>query len=397
MKLTIYLSAIAVLFVLLACTEDPYSAEPQAVPAFKFQLTGNDSIRSKFAINKKYLLKLRLINEYLEYDSVSVSAIYKSATTAFDTIKFYNDGGLNGSPDQIPNNEIWTAYFTSTIDNDSNTILDSLIFTAKLYTGFSLKTINYRKNINCIESFPPVIRSITGITNGSVLQSGFAPFNIFIKADDENNINNYTDNLRAFVMLYDSLDALKRTDTLSNYIYDSLKFNFRIDSSYAAGVHTSAKFRIRSIIEDSYGDLSDTLKVQYFKMINTKPEISKFLIPDSVIIPAIDSIFFYVKIKCKDRQSCLKDMQEVRLTLKDSAQAVVDTYFMLDDGNFNESGDSTPYDDIYTKAFKLKPNNHPNYYIFDMIAIDKAGNQSTNLVDTIRFVNANKKQFKGKK
>jgi len=397
MKLFTYLFSIAALFALWACTEDPYSPDAEITPALKFVTTGQDSIRTRYAIGKQYLLKIKLINEFTDFDSVTVFGYYQSKnndTAVTDTIKFRNDGL---APDQIPNNDIWTATFTPSWDNLNNTIEDSLILKAQVYTGSSIIKSAYHKNITCQLSFPPVLQSITGLASGTTLESGFEPYNVVIKGYDENNINNYTDNLKAYIEIYDSLDTFKRMDSTTNYIYDSTRFNFRIDSTYAAGLKTSSLYKIRMYIKDSFGDLSDTIKFSGVKIKNTKPVISNIICDTIVTITNGSHTDFFISFNFDDFQG----KNDINPDSTGMYVTRIDTIPNINKGfvpfyNDGTQGDVTGNDFIYSRRF-VSDTSKPQKFTYKFSVQDKAGNKSIPVIKTVVFQLPPPTKFKGKK
>jgi len=404
MKLFTYLFSIAALLTLWACTEDPYS--PDAVNnEFKIDKMDN-AIKAIFASGSPYVLKIKIQNNYQEYDSITLSAVLKVLN---HSIKFYDDGGIHqGSIDLIAKNNIWTAAFTP----DSSIIFqnDTLLLNAKMY--FNGRVIN-----SASQSFPariqkataPIIGQLTNLDSNDSLMSGFTPLKITLNVTDNDNIpGHYEDSLKAYFYTNTQLGINSRIDTLPAYFLDSNRFEWNIDSTFSAGLPT-AKYNCKFVVIDKFG-LNSTKEISNLFIENTPPTLKKINFPDSASFNGTDTTTNIFNVRVNDKQGfkLTQDIQEVKFVLyaKISSQNAPANYLFLrrynlfDDGKIIISGDSILNDAKYSCKVKFF---HPSAtdfiaekYFYDVTAIDKTGDSIT-VRDSIKYYKPTPTKFKGKK
>ena len=155
-----------------------------------------------------------------------------------------------------------------------------------------------------------------------------------------------------------------------------LDFIFNLDSTYAAGIPTLRNYRFNIETTDMYGE-SSSIDLSNITIRNFAPSLNGLQYPDTVFIPAQDSVYFSVTVKPNDPQGHLEyqDIKNVIITVNSFPVN------MRDDGNENiytfNSGDLLKNDGIYTAKFKVVDNeNLDPAYQFSIQAEDKAGNLS---------------------
>jgi len=408
MKLLTYLISITALLALWACTEDPYSPDAEAGKIFKIN-NQQSILRFTYDIGTPYLLKIKLDNTYTEFDSIVVTGKFKKSNQP--AIKFYNDGGTNpNSHDLVPNNDIWTAYYQPS-DTDSTT-RDSLIFTAKLYSGSNVITSTFQRYSMVKEATAPLLESIGGITAGDVLfylaPNQTVPQSTTIKiytrdADNPivNNATLYEDTLKAYMDLLDSNYNKVKTDTITSpYLWhkDSLKFIYQPKPTLSAGEKTHSKYKLSFYIEDSYGKVSNSKIIENIKVTNNPPSTSNFICPDSVYLPATATSapnIYPISLVVKDPQGTAKDIDSVRAYFENDTSHVKSMVKLYDDGNSNHN-DATSNDGIYSFFIITEFGKPIIKYNVTLYAWDKASNRSVVLKDSV-YQRPTPTKFKGKK
>jgi len=404
MKLFTYLFSIAALLTLWACTEDPYS--PDAVNN-EFKIDKKDNvIKAVFASGSSYVLQIKIQNNYQQYDSITLSAVFKELN---DSVKFYDDGGVHqGSIDLIAKNGIWTASFIP----DSNIISqnDTLLLNAKMY-------LNGQVIDSASQSFPariqkataPIIGQLINLDSNDSLMSGFAPLEITLKVTDNDNLpGSYEDSLKAYFYINNQLGLNLRIDSIPAYFLDSNRFVWNIDSTFSAGLKT-AKYNCKFSVIDKFG-LSSTKEISNLFIENTPPTLKKINFPDSASFNGTDTTTNIFNVRVNDKQGfkLTQDIQEVKFVLyakmnlpdNTSNYILLKRYNLFDNGIIASTGDSTLNDAKYSCKVKFF---HPDAtgfvsekYYYNVTAIDKTGDSLT-VRDSIKYYRPTPTKFKGKK
>jgi len=404
MKLLTYLISITALLALWACTEDPYS--PDAVNnEFKIDKKEN-VIKAVFASGNPYVLKIKIKNSYQEYDSITLSAVFKALNYS---VKFYDDGGIHqGSIDLIAKNGIWTASFIP----DSSIIFqnDTLLLNAKMYlNGQIINSVSQTFPTRIQKATAPIIGQLLNLATDDSLMAGFTPLKITLKVTDNDNLpGHYGDPLKAYFYINNQLGNNSRIDTLPAYFLDSNRFDWNIDSTFSAGLKT-AKYNCKFSVVDSFG-LSSTKEISNLFIENTPPTLKKINFPDSASFNGVDTTTNIFNVRVNDKQGfkLTQDIQEVKFVLyaktnlpnKPADYIFLKRYNLFDDGNKILTGDSVINDAKYSCKVKFFHPSASNFiaerYYYNVTAIDKTGDSLT-VRDSIKYYKPTPTKFKGKK
>ena len=345
--------------------------------------------RLQFEKDKIYHYKIAIESNYLPSDSLEVVAYFTNGTTIID-IPLYDDGISDGSlrNDLVASNNIWSGG----VNGLDFVISDQWALDLTLYIDGDIQIGHYTYDaIYVVNNILPKIDSLSGISSGSILESGFETKIINVAVSDSNNIIAPYDEQILKMQLFNNSEILvKENEYQRANINDDFLFN--IDSTYAAGVEDSRGYKIRFIATDLYGE-SDSLEIGNLEINNTAPFIYELDYPDTVFIPIVDSTYFSVTVKVDDPQGYLEsqDIQNIELILYVSGNPYL--YSMRDDGDFNNSGDITANDGIYTKNFKVNSSNTEDTYPLTVSAADKVGNSSNELSGTLIFIKDTKSKI----
>ncbi len=331
-------------------------------------------IPEKVAFNrdKQIVFKIKIEENYVELDLgdylIMDTELYLNDSTIVP-ITFFDDGGIDPmSYDFVAQNKLWTGVVNS-LDfpsEGSYLLRDSIRMLDDYGNVTNLLTLN--RSIIVKENRAPVIESITGISSGDILESGFDNLELEIDVTDEDNdINSNNDSQLLYFSLLDSMDLVLKVDTVTRA---ELLDNFEIilDSTYAAGVKSSSFYKLQFLAEDEFNTFSNTELYENIRIENEKP------IVDSVRIVRSDSLYF-IRAYINDKQGNLsnEDINEVKMKF-----SVGTTWEdMFDNGDFSLYGDENIDDGIYSVIFNFS--GVPiGTYEFEVIVSDKDGN----IVDT---------------
>lgn len=335
--------------------------------------------RIQFGLDKIYHFKLAFDTNYLSEEGFRPAAYFIYNSQIID-IPLYDDGFSDDSlrNDLVALNNIWSGGINSKdfpAEGEWPLYLESYLYNELIETYQPVTGILVRNNT------APVIEQISGIAENDTLVSGFNPIQIVLDINDpDNDESGYNDNqtLRLEVRNRDNIPKdleFTRSDPLSD-------MTIGLDSTLAAGLKTNDRYKFTFIATDLYGE-KDSLSFDNIRIENTAPSVSNLQYPDTVFIPAQDSIYFSIEVNVNDPQGHLEsqDIDTVELTIP----SLSFTEGMRDDGNFYGSGDSEENDGVYTISFWVRSTNEEAVYPFGITAEDKAGNISSEINGTLIF------------
>jgi hypothetical protein len=111
---------------------------------------------------------------------------------------------------------------------------------------------------------------------------------------------------------------------------------------------------------------------------NAAPVLSNLIAPDTVFLPASDSLLIPMSVAVFDSNG-LGDVQEVFFRSLDSSDPTK-KYFLQDNGDLVNYGDQTAGDGIYSIIIKLYPTNAKKTYRFAFQALDASSDTSATLL-----------------
>jgi len=321
-------------------------------------------------------------NAYTD-DSLNVTSFF---TLGEDTVglDLYDDGVSDGllRNDLAASNNIWSGGISGLSFPEEG---DWVLNVQTEMTGIRTETHEPFTGIRVKTNTTPVINSVTGISDPDTLISGFPAriVNVSI-TDPDNDATGYNDNqsLELFISGRSSSKTYNfiRQDPLNDLVITA-------DSTYAAGL-ISDRYSLRFIVTDYY-DESDTLTTNRVYIENTPPVIVETVHPDTVT--TTENGVMWIRSRVNDRQGHLsyQDIDRVEIEINSYV------FQLLDDGEFNYSGDETENDGIYSVGFSFDAGDSGSFDI-SITAYDKAGNLSPEYQSSIILVPGKTENTHGK-
>jgi hypothetical protein len=343
--------------------------------------------RLQFGKDEVRIFRLSLPTNYLKEDGFSVKASFKKGSEEVG-LPLYDDGFSDGllRDDVAASNNIWSGGIN---------ILDFPSEGAwELEYGYFINdTIALGSGsiypVYVIFNYPPVISSVEGLSSSMIFESGFDTKEISVSVTDSNDTQEPYDLHVLNFGLFNNLGVFIKALAFAQPGVGR-DFEFKIDSTFAAGITYSRNYRLRLTTTDMFGE-SDNEEFTNIAIHNTAPSLYELSYPDTVFIPQSDSIYFSITVRANDPQGHLEyqDIKQVLINLNG-----ID-FYMRDDGNENyypyNSGDLLKNNGVYTATFKVKSTNLESVYPFTVIATDKVDNISPSVSGTLIFVKNSKK------
>ena len=123
--------------------------------------------------------------------------------------------------------------------------------------------------------------------------------------------------------------------------------------------------------------------------LNRPPQISSLEAPDTLHLPAQDSVVFRFSLQAVDPDGTA-DIDNVRFTSirPDGTPSSSGPIEMYDDGSFVDfggytSGDAVEADGVYSRSVQLKYDATKGNYLFSFVAIDRSGDSSNVITHSI--------------
>ncbi|MBN2857724.1 MAG: hypothetical protein JXN63_04920 [Candidatus Delongbacteria bacterium] len=341
--------------------------------------------RIQFGIDKIYHIKISFDTNYSAADGFKASAFFFKDSEVIE-IPLYDDGFSDDSlrNDLAASNNIWSGGINAldfTGEGEWPLYVESYLYNELIETYQPVAGILVKNNT------APAIDQISGIAENDTLSSGFEPLTLAIEINDpDNDESGYNDNqtLRLEIRNRDNIPKdydFVRSDPLSDMM-------ITLDSTLAAGLSTNDRYKLTFIATDLYGE-KDSLSFDNIRIENTAPSVNNLQYPDTVFIPAQDSIYFSIEVNVNDPQGHLESQDIDRVEM--SIPSLSFTAPLRDDGDFFTSGDDEVNDGIYTISFWVTSTNEEAVYPFGIIAEDKAGNISSEINGTLIFTAGGKK------
>ena len=223
---------------------------------------------------------------------------------------------------------------------------------------------------------------IVALSAPDTLYSGSAPLTLTLTVQDSNGVEDIS--TATLYLRRNGQEIINRPMTLeSSSGNDTAVFGLSIDSSFAAG--RSGDYTLAFEAKDA-SQTSSGFSERNITLENTAPRLFASNLPDSLMLPPTG--FFdtlQVKISAADPQS-LADLDAVSFAVYLEGGTPGASIEMFDNGNFDDHGDLTAGDGRYGRIIQLASTNTPGTYFFDYLALDKAGNASVVVQDTLVLV-----------
>lgn len=389
MKIKYLLTAFAALVFFSSCEEDTSRNEESDYVRLDSEMSVI-SDRIQFMKDINYNFRIAVETNYLKEEGFGTKAFLRKGDGQV-RIDLYDDGVSDGflRCDLAASNNIWSGGINAAdIPEEGAWVLD-VEFTLKdtILLGSDSSGIVY-----VVKNSVPEIDQVTGLADSDIFDSGFETRTVTVAVSDSNNAQAPYDGQDLKLRLYNISGTLlkeniyKRANNLTDFI-------FNIDSTYAAGIPTLRNYRFNLETTDMYGE-SSSIDFSNITIRNFAPSLNGLQYPDTVFIPAQDSVYFSVTVKPNDPQGHLEyqDIKNVIITVNSFP------FNMRDDGNENfypyNSGDILKNDGIYTATFKVKSTNQEAVYPFTIQAEDKVGNTSSVISGQLIFVKETSKRTK---
>jgi len=389
MKLKYLLTAFAALMLFSSCEEETVYNEGSDYVRLDSEMSVI-SYRIQFMKDINYNFRIAVETDYLKEEGFGTKAFLRKDGDQI-RIDLYDDGVSDGllRCDLAASNNIWSGGINAgDIPEEGAWVLDiEYSLNDSILLGSDSPGIVY-----VVKNSAPEIDQVTGLADSEIFDSGFETRTVTVAVSDSNNAVVPYDEQELKLRLYNISGTLlkeniyKRANNLTDFI-------FNLDSTYAAGIPTLRNYRFDLEATDMYGE-SSSIDFSNITIRNFAPSLKELQYPDTVFIPALDSVYFSVTVKPNDPQGHLEyqDIKNVIITVNSSP------FNMRDDGNENSypynSGDLLKNNGVYTATFKVKSTNQEAVYPFTIQAEDKVGNTSSVISGQLIFVKETSKRTK---
>lgn len=363
-------------FLLLAFSCKEEVVPPETTPDFAIEEFAVP-LRLNVAKPRDYTIAFRVTHPEGASAIAEVSVIFFGSDQATQLLQLplYDDGGfIHDDRDVIAGDGIFSNHFISdslvfplgdvymevrALDNAQNSIQTGLIAALALFNAA-----------------PKVVSAIVPDT----LYSGSQPLLFSVAVQDSNDVEDITGVMMRLKRGGNEI-ASYSLEFQSKTAADSGIFGAFFDSTFAAERDSLYTLEFQAV--DFSDDVSEVLaKTIYLE--NIAPTIFNVSMPDTLQRPSSGVDTVHVKISANDSQG-LSDIDSVYFRATLIGGNTSSPQLMFDDGD-PDNGDEVQGDGRYSNIIQIEPQNQPGTYVFEFRAVDKVGNISNMISDTLEVL-----------